>query len=209
MKTKFIPLLVLLAIPGFAQTNLSYVNLSVSHTNATSGAGTITVSGWFTNATYTITNPVAVTTGDYLSTAFGKANNNWAFLQAEIVTNILNWSTMQAQFTATNALITAEIHRVETNGLAIATNLFYQAGLDATNYADQIGLNASNITITASADLTNLVMATGLDLTNRLTDIKLPGSSGSETVLKVESPDGTPWYLHVDNSGTLTVTGSP
>lgn len=89
------------------------------------------------------------------------------------------------------------------------TNAFVQFGNDTTNNFVQLGNDFTNRVDSVGLDLTNRVDSVGLDLTNRVEEIRSAGTGGSETVLKLQSPDGATWYLHVDNSGTLLPTTSP
>ena len=89
------------------------------------------------------------------------------------------------------------------------TNGYLAMGVDATNNWNQLGLDTTNNANTLGINVTNLVMATGLDLTNLINGIVIPGSGGSDTVFRIFSPDGALWYLHVDDTGTMSATGSP
>ena len=112
--------------------------------------------------------------------------------------------------------LTNNLYRMGTD----TTNNWNQLGLDTTNNANFLGLDVTNGYLAMGVDttnnantlginVTNLVMATGLDLTNLLNGIVNPGSSGSDTVYRIFSPDGALWFLHVDDTGTMSVTGSP
>ena len=88
------------------------------------------------------------------------------------------------------------------------TNGYLAMGFDTTNNWNQLGLDTTNNANTLGINVTNLVMATGLDLTNLINGIVIPGSGGDDTVYRIFSPDGALWYIHVDDTGGMSATGS-
>lgn len=170
---------------GLSITN-GYIAMGLDLTNNLYRMGTDTTNNWNQLGLDTTNNAnflgLDVTNG-YLAMGLD-LTNNWNQLGLD-TTN--NWNSL---------------------GLNV-TNLIYAMGTDTTNNWNQLGLDTTNNANTLGINVTNLVMATGLDLTNLLNGIVIPGSGGSDTVYRIFSPDGALWFLHVDDTGTMSVTGSP
>ena len=170
---------------GQDTTNNAYW-LGVNLTNALNLLGTDATNNWNQLGQDTTNNcnqlGISVTNG-YLAMGLD-LTNNWNQLGLD-TTN--NWNSL---------------------GLNV-TNLICALGSDSTNNMNQLGLDTTNNAYWLGGNLTNLVMATGLDLTNLINGIVLTGSSGSDTVYRIFSPDGALWYLHVDDTGVMTATGAP
>lgn len=77
-------------------------------------------------------------------------------------------------------------------------------GESDTGYNNWIQLDdgSGNLTFTTTGGKQNFTVGHGAAAI-------LNGSGTSDIVLKLQSPDGTAWYLHVSNSGVLTATTSP
>ena len=141
MKTK-IKLLLLLILAAFlrpASAQLYTIGLTNITTLTNVSSAQITIPGICTNATYTASNSASSIVGDLSSTAWGKANTNFNFLQAEIVTNNASISALLTNapvFTTTNTASTNPPSCVlvgVTNGIGYFF-LTIPAGAPGTNF---------------------------------------------------------------------------
>lgn len=192
---------------GLSITN-GYIAMGLDLTNNLYRMGTDTTNNWNQLGLDTTNNAnflgLDVTNG-YLAMGLD-LTNNWNQLGLDTTNN-----ANQLGINVTNGYLAMGVDTTNNwNSLGLnVTNLIYAMGTDTTNNWNQLGLDTTNNANTLGINVTNLVMATGLDLTNLLNGIVIPGSGGSDTVYRIFSPDGALFFLHVDDTGTMSVTGSP
>lgn len=194
-KNTFIALIVMVAL--LARAQMQTIDLTTLHTNTYVTTAYITIFGVCTNLPYYTTNYVVVTSVDPPSTIGAKFNSNVVYLTNQL-------ALMLQLPNQINTNLIAQINAVSNRVNTLTANLS-----SVSNFVNTATLALTNRVLQLGTDATNGYLAMGLDLTNRLDDIKQAGSSGSETVLKNNSPDGTIWYWHTDNSGVQSITGSP
>ena len=118
----------------------SYVNTTALHTNVATSSGTITMPGLTTNQSFT-TVVSNYTIGDSLATAFGKVNNNFAFIANWMGTN----ESGVYELTLTNAGGT--YISVDGSTLVLNTNGFGGGGGSGGGVTNVVSTNGVSIII--------------------------------------------------------------
>jgi hypothetical protein len=221
MKTKILVAIVAAVVVDYtapAQTNLTLVDTTTPHTNATWSTGS-TISalskGW-TNVSYTTTNPAAVYYGDSAPTAYGKINNSLTYLNSQQISN----ATKLAQVAAENLVFSLMVTNlngsnlmngtVSSNKLDAAT-LSWLGSLGGGGGGSTMNYDSGNITSDGSGNINAVGFKGSL--------IDYVSSAGSSGNYAKANGDGTwqwePWpatlnydsaNITSDGSGNLTAT---
>jgi hypothetical protein len=221
MKTKILVAIVAAVVVDYtapAQTNLTLVDTTTPHTNATWSTGS-TISalskGW-TNVSYTTTNPAAVYYGDSAPTAYGKINNSLTYLNSQQISN----ATKLAQVAASNLVFSLMITNLNGSNLmngTVSSNKFDSAtmtwlgSLGGGGGGSTMNYDSGNITSDGSGNINAVGFKGSL--------IDYVSSAGSSGNYAKANGDGTwqwePWpatlnydsaNITSDGSGNLTAT---
>lgn len=126
---------------------LQLIDLTTPHTNVTINSALLSIPNLCTNASYTASNPAAVTLGDSWNTVGGKINSSFNFcsnqfnlvlnLQNEVVSNwqacLVSLSNLTSNTAATNGRIIAALNLVSNNFVMVSNNFAAVSNLFSQN----------------------------------------------------------------------------
>lgn len=126
---------------------IQLIDLTTPHTNVTVNSALLSIPNLCTNASYTASNPAAVTLGDSWNTVGGKINSSFNYcsnqfnlvlnLQNEVVSNwqtcMVSLSNLASNTAATNGQIISALNLISNNFVIVSNNFAAVSNLFSQN----------------------------------------------------------------------------